>query len=50
MLVKQLRRALDALLAEKVQRPGLALESGGDLIQSIVELLNTEEAAQKWRQ
>ena len=50
MLVKKLRQALDALLERKVRTPGARLEEAGGaaLIQSLVELLNHEEAAQKW--
>lgn len=50
MLVKRLRQALDALLERKVRQPAARLEdAGGALIQSIVDLLNTEEAAQRWQ-
>lgn len=49
VLVKRLRQALEALLGRKVRQPGLRLEeAGGSLIQSIVDLLNHEEAAQRW--
>lgn len=49
VLVKRLRQALDALLDRKVRQPGVRVEeAGGSLIQSIVDLLNHEEAAQKW--
>lgn len=49
VLVKRLRQALDALLGRKVRQPGLRLEeAGGSLVQSIVDLLNHEEAAQRW--
>jgi hypothetical protein len=49
VLVKRLRQALDALLARKVRQPGLRLEeAGGGLVQSLVELLDHEEAAAKW--
>lgn len=49
VLVKRLRQALDALLGRKVRQPGLRLEeAGGPLMQSIVDLLNHEEAAQRW--
>lgn len=50
VLVKRLRQALDALLERKVRQPAARLEdAGGALIQSIVDLLNTEEAAQRWQ-
>jgi len=50
VLVKRLRQALDALLERKVRQPKVALEdlAGGQLIQSIVDLLDHEEAAQRW--
>ena len=50
VLVKKLRQALDALLERKVRTPGARLEEAGGaaLIQSLVDLLNHEEAAQKW--
>ncbi|GAB4817860.1 hypothetical protein N2152v2_004906 [Parachlorella kessleri] len=49
VLVKQLRQALEGLLQEKVRRPRVRLEEvGGPVIQSIVDLLNHEEAAQQW--
>lgn len=47
--MKRLRQALDALLERKVRQPGARLEeTGGAVIQSIVDLLNHEEAAQRW--
>lgn len=49
VLVKQLRAALEGLLEQKVRKPRLALEEvGGQVIQSIVDLLNHEEAAREW--
>ena len=50
VLVKKLRQALDALLERKVRSPGARLEEAGGaaLIQSLVDLLNHEEASQKW--
>ena len=48
--MKKLRQALDALLERKVRSPGARLEEAGGtaLIQSLVDLLNHEEASQKW--
>ena len=48
VLVKMLREALDGLLERKVRQPALRLEeAGGGLVQSLVDLLNSEEAAQQ---
>ncbi|PRW58696.1 helicase domain-containing [Chlorella sorokiniana] len=50
VVIKRLRAALDALLERKVRQPGLRLdEAGGQLIGSLVELLDGEEAALRWQ-
>ncbi|CAK0787622.1 hypothetical protein CVIRNUC_010844 [Coccomyxa viridis] len=49
VLVKRLRGALDALLADKARRPEMdMMVSGGQIVDAIVKLLQDEEAAQAW--
>lgn len=49
VLVKELRRAIDALLGQKIRQPELSLhEKGAGLVDTLVKLLNDEEAAQHW--
>lgn len=49
VLVKKMRQALASLLERKVRQPGLRVEeAGGELIASVVELLDREEVELKW--